>query len=109
MIIELLKLAIQNQIPIEFEYAKEGKVKGRRMGYPHVLYYVNNTRHMLVDFYQIEGVSDSLEEGATLPDWHSFDINHMIEVVLLNKQSPFDIASDYQPYSERYLNVVVKI
>jgi len=105
--IEIIKKAIQSRKPISFEYNKQGKTTGKRIGNPHTIYIHSGTGNVLVDLYQTDGVSDSANSGEKeLPSWNRFDIEYMNNIIILENYSDFDIAPGYNPYSDRYYNSI---
>jgi len=103
----LLKKAIESRKPIEFEYNREGKVCGKRIGNPHVLFIYPNGDTMEIHIFQTGGVSDSgLNVG--LP-WRLFIVEFIENIKILNDEPSFNIAEGYNPNSPMYVNTIAKV
>jgi hypothetical protein len=110
MPLELLINAIKKQSPISFEYNKEGKTSGLRIGNPHAIFIMrkkDGTESTKIDIVQTGGVSDTYPPN--FPDWRMFDLTEISKVVLNDKEGPFTIDPGYKPESERYKFVIAKI
>ena len=104
---EIIKEAIEKRKPIEFEYNREGKIRGKRTGNPHCLFVHPDTNRTEIDIFQTDGVSDSnLKDG--LP-WRRFIIDFIEEIKILDDRSLFDIAEGYNPDSVLYVNSIAKV
>ena len=101
--IETIKEAITLKKAIIFEYNKEGKVKGDRIGNPHAIFIHISTRNITVDIYQIGGVTDG---NDNFPKWGQFLIDHIENVRIINKN--FDLADGYNPISPKYKELIIK-
>lgn len=100
--IEIIKKAVELKKPIEFEYIREGKIEGKRIGNPHILF-----NKVYVHIFQTFGVSDSgLEKG--LP-WRLFITDYIKNVQILENEPCFEIAEGYNPDSPMYTDIIVKI
>ena len=112
--LETLISAIDMRTSISFEYNKEGKVKGERIGNTYAIYILTakNTgvKSTKVDIVQTDGVSDT-KDTKPFPDFRMFNIEDLSNVKLFGvKESyapPFD--SKYKPESERYKDVIAKV
>ena len=105
--IEILKKAMESRKPISFEYNKPDKTLGKRIGNPHAIYIHSSTGNVLVDLYQTDGVSESASRGdKSLPDWGTFNIECMNNIIILKNNEDFNIASGYNSYSDRYNNSI---
>lgn len=109
--LEILIKAINNRLPISFEYNKKGVIS-KRIGNPYVVYIfvskagVESTK---VDVVQTDGDSDS---GIPFPSFRGFlNIKDILNLKILEDQPAFGppYHSDYVPNSERYINPIAKI
>lgn len=91
--------AIKTRRKVELNY----KGEGYRLICPHALY-KSSTGKILVDSYQLSGYSTHAEQ---IPGWRPFDISKITEIRVLDDM--FEIASGYNPSSERYLNTIAMI
>ena len=97
MSLQILKEAIEKQIPISFQYNKPGKTPGERIGNPHAVWVMRKKDGMestKVHIVQTEGVSDS---GQELPSFRMFDLDVLSEVKLLENNNSFEISEQYNP------------
>ena len=123
--IDLLIQAINSKKPISFEYNKEGKKTGERIGNPHALYIFTpkdetKPKTTKLDLVQTFGVSDS-KEGDDYPDCSQFDIDQISNVVVLIDEPDFEVLltkfdkkqgvmkNIYNAESERYKDVIAKV
>ena len=109
MTLKLLQLAIQKRKPISFEYNKEGKVKGKRIGNPHAVFIMrrkDNSESTKVHVVQTAGVTDS---GKDFPDFRMFDITEITNVQILDAEPNFDIDDRYNPSWDGYAYVIEKV
>ena len=104
--LEIISQAIENRNTISFEYNKEGKVKGKRIGNPHAIYIHPSTNNTTVDIFQIGGVSDTKQR---IPEWRPF-LFDFIENIEISTVS-FDIADGYDsnPQSGKYNKAISKV
>lgn len=103
---QILENAVINRKPIEFEYL--GKIEGKRIGNPHILYMKkkkDGTAPIYVDIWQVGGVSDS----GFLPEWRMFLFDKITFVKVLEDEGAFDIAEKYNEESDRYEVVLEKV
>lgn len=100
--LEIIKKAIESQKPIEFEYNREDKVTGKRIGNPHILF-----NKVYVHIFQTGGVSDS-GLGSGLP-WRLFITDFIENVKVLSDKPSFEIAEGYNPDSVMYVDIIAKI
>ncbi|MGL1936696.1 MAG: hypothetical protein OCD01_16830 [Fibrobacterales bacterium] len=109
MSLGVLKSAIEKRSKISFGYIKAGKVRGVRVGDPYAVYNFHRkdgSVSVKVDVFQTGGVSDS----ETNPyDWRMFDLDDLVDVELVIPQHVFVIDDEYDPYSNRYDDCIVKI
>ncbi len=106
-IVGILRDAIRQRKPIEFEYSKPEKIKGKRIGNPHILFIHPATEKTEIHIFQTGGVSDSdLTNG--LP-WRLFIVDFMENVRILAEESIFEIAEGYNSDSPMYDNVIAKV
>lgn len=107
--LEILQKAIASKKPISFEYNKQGKIRGTRIGNPHIIYIFNSKQGVMstkVDVVQTEGVSDS---NDALPCWKILDVAELSNVQICEGHAPFTVNPDYHPESSRYENIIAKI
>lgn len=103
---DLIKKAIASRKPIEFEYIREGKISGRRIGNPHILFQ-SSANEKQVHIFQTGGVSDSnLNEG--LP-WRLFFVEFIENINILDEEQSFAIAEGYNPDSPMYGDVIAEV
>ena len=109
MTLDLLKQAIGSRSPISFEYNKEGKIPGQRIGNAHAVYImrtIDGTETTKVDIAQTGGVTDS---GKPFPSFRIFFFDVLSEINIQESGSPFPIHPDYNPESPRYKFVIAKV
>lgn len=109
MSLKLIQQAINQRKPISFEYNKEGKVKGERIGNPHAIFIMrkkDNSESTKVHLVQTEGVTDS---GKGFNEFRMFDIVEISNVHIIDDSSPFDIHPDYNPTWTGYASVIEKV
>lgn len=110
--LETLKSAIEKRLPISFEYNKEGKVKGKRLGDPYAvfIYTAKNSRvqSTKVHIVQTGGVSDS---GKSFPSFRMYNIEELSNVTILSNKEPFGLPfhENYNPEWEGYIDVIAKV
>lgn len=107
MIQKIIKEAISLKKPLEFEYVRGDKIKGRRVGNPHCMFMHPATKNIEVHIFQTGGVSDS-DLNVSLP-WRLFLIDFIENVRVLNDSPSFSIAEGYNPDSSLYVNSIVKV
>lgn len=109
--LDALIQAINSRKPISFEYNREGKMRGVRIGNPHAVFIFtanSGKQSTKIDLVQTEGVSDTSSEKP-LPSWRFFNIENMSSVIVLENEPNFQPAEDYKPEAERYKNVIAKV
>ena len=109
--LEILQKTIEQKKPIQFEYIKEGKIRGKRIGNPHAIFILTskkNKQSIKVHIVQTSGVSDSKNERP-FPDWRMFDIESLTDIQILNNKPCFQIDKKYNPEWDGYKNVIAKI
>lgn len=95
--LDSIKKAILDRIPISFNYIREGKDPGVRVGNPYAVFIKrlkSGEEKIYLHLVQTSGATDSDTE---FPSWRQFFINEIVNVHLLNEKAPFEIASDYNP------------
>jgi len=103
----LLKKAIELKKPIEFEYVRGEKIRGVRIGNPHILFIHPTTNQFEVHVFQTGGVSDSdLSNG--LP-WRLFLVEFITNIRILEDEPSFEVAEGYQPGSPMYTDIVAQV
>lgn len=109
--LEILKQAIQNRLSISFEYNKEGKVQGERIGQPYAvfIYTAKNTKiqSTKVHVVQTGGVSDSEKKN----EFRMFNIEELSDVNIQRDKPPFapPYHEDYNPEWEGYKDIIAKV
>jgi hypothetical protein len=109
MSLTVLKKAIQERKSISFEYNKEGKVPGQRIGNPHAVFILrrlDETESTKVHIVQTEGVTDSV---PNFPEFRTFDISELSGVEIIESKTPFPINDKYKPESDMYRYVIAKV
>jgi len=112
--LETLKDAITNRQPISFEYNKEGKIEGKRIGNPYAvfIYTAKNTRiqSTKVHIVQTGGVSDSKEENPFL-SFRMYNIEELSNVTVLKNEKSFapPFHENYNPEWDGYRDVIIKV
>ena len=95
--LESIKTAIANRTPISFNYIREGKNPGLRVGNPHAAFIKrlkSGEERVYLHLVQTGGVTDSDTE---FPSWRQFFLNDIHNVQLIKDETPFKIAEDYNP------------
>lgn len=108
--LESLKKAIELQKPISFEYNKEGKIVGKRIGNTHAVFiFTKNSgeQDTKVHIVQTGGVSDT--EPNNFPDFRMFNILELSNIEVLKNEEIFTINEKYNPEWDGYKNVIAKI
>ncbi|HCC05279.1 TPA: hypothetical protein DEP58_03155 [Patescibacteria group bacterium] len=102
VLIETIRKAVEARRPISFEYEKEGKVCGERIGNPHVVF-AGKTRdgipRVWIHVVQTGGVSDTLDD---FPEWRMFIGEFIRNVVVLEDERQFEVFDGYNPDSHIY-------
>lgn len=98
----LLEQAIHMRRTISFNYIKDGKRQGVRIGNPHALYATKGGL-IMCDVYQTSGDT----EDYTLPDWRAFTIDEIDYVQILGAE--FRPAVGYNSTAEKYHDVIAKV
>ncbi|MFI5450712.1 hypothetical protein ACHMWN_01015 [Pedobacter sp. UC225_61] len=110
--LDLLIVAIKNRKPISFEYNKEGKIRGTRIGNPHAVFIFTsktNVTSTKIHIVQTDGVSDS-KELKPFPDFRMFNIEDLTSMVVLEDSLSFEPHYEkYNPEWEGYINAIEKI
>ncbi|QLY53509.1 hypothetical protein HV186_17865 [Citrobacter freundii] len=109
MSLRILQKAIQQRKPISFEYIKEGKVRGERIGDTHAIFIMrrqDNTESTKVHIVQTGGVTDS---APNFPEFRMFDLSELDNIRILDDLPEFEINSGYNPSWTGYSNVISKV
>ena len=104
--LDLIKRAINLRKPICFEYAVQGKVNGKRYSNQHAIFLHPTTDNLLVDIFQVSGVSDTKDK---LPGWRKPLLSYISNITVLEDADCFDIANGYKPNSPYYARVISKV
>jgi hypothetical protein len=108
-----IQKAINDKKPISFEYNKEGKIRGIRIGNPHALYIFtpidNDSDSMRLDIVQTSGVTDTPEKP--FPRWMGpIRFDDIDNVTILNDEPSFEPFEGYNPNSSpRYDRPIAKV
>ncbi len=106
---ELLIEAITQRKPVEYEYNRPGKIVGKRIGNPHIIFAGTTQegfRRVWVHIAQTGGVSDTL---VVFPDWRMFMTEFITEVKILDEEPDFSLQEGYNPKSEMYSEILAKV
>lgn len=107
--LEILTKAIENRLPISFQYNKPGKTEGTRIGNPHAVFIFTSIKRVIstkLHIVQTEGVSDTGDKG-NFPFWRPFNIEYISDVKILENSGRFEIEEGYKPDS--YDNPLAKV
>lgn len=113
-ILDTLIQAIKNKQQISFEYDKEGKIKGKRIGHPYAVFIhtAKNSRvqSTKVHILQTDGVSAS-EYEKPFPSFRMYDFEKLTNVAILTDRDPFSppFHEDYNSEWEGYKDIIVKV
>lgn len=113
-ILDTLIQAIKNKQQISFEYDKEGKIKGKRIGHPYAVFIhtAKNSRvqSTKVHIVQTNDVSDSTERNPP-PSFRMFNIEEMTNVTILTDRDPFSppFHENYNSEWEGYKDIIAKV
>ncbi|GEM_PF-2936973 len=95
--LESIKTAIANRTSISFNYIREGKDPGLRVGDPYAAFIKrlkSGEERVYLHLVQTSGVTDS---GAEFPSWRRFFLNNVSNVQLIKDKAPFKISAGYNP------------
>jgi hypothetical protein len=109
MALEVLKAAIATRKPVRFQYNKQGKTPGHRVGNPHAVFIlrrVNGTESTKVHIVQTGGVSDS---GQEFPSFRMFDLSGLSDVEIESSARQFEVSNEYNPEWSGYEFVIAKV
>lgn len=109
MSLQLLRRAISDRKSISFEYNKPGKISGERVGNPHAIFIMrtkDGNESTKVHLVQVDGVTDS---EPNFPEFRMFNIEEIVNVKIIESDSPFEIDSKYNPVWPGYDNVIAKV
>lgn len=112
--LDILKQAINERKSIEFEYNKEGKIAGKRIGHPYAVFIhtAKNSRvqSTKVHIVQTEGESAS-EDKNPFPSFRMYDFEKLTNVAILTDRDPFSppFHEDYNSEWEGYKDIIVKV
>jgi hypothetical protein len=109
MSLSTLRDAIKRKAVVTFEYNKVGKVAGQRIGNPHAVFIMrrkDGSESTKVHIFQTEGVSDSVQ---VLPDFRTFDLLELSNVVIAEHLQPFQISDKYNPEWDGYSFTIAKV
>lgn len=105
--IETIIAAILAKKPIQFDYVKEGKIQGIRIGNPHIIF-AGETREKIprvwVHLVQTSGASDTQEE---FPNWRTFISDFIKDVKVLSDLPEFEISDGYNPDASMYVGTKI--
>lgn len=110
MSLKLLRESVQRRKPISFEYNKPGKVTGERIGNVHAIFIMrrktDGVETTKLHIVQTAGVTDT---APNFPEFRTFDIEIISNVVILENEPDFPIDEKYKPESDFYQNVIAKV
>lgn len=109
MSLRLLQQAISEKKPISFEYNKEGKIQGERIGNTHAVFIMrrkDNSESTKVHIVQTAGVTDSIKD---FPDFRMFDISELSNIQIIESAPVFEIDHRYNPLWDGYAHVIAKV
>lgn len=104
--LETISQAIEGKRIISFEYNKDGKIQGKRIGNPHALYIHPSTDNTTVDIYQTDGVSDTKQR---IPDWRPFLFDYIENIEISDDSFDIAIGYDSNPLSGKYNKAICKV
>ncbi|MBW8687748.1 WYL domain-containing protein [Chitinophaga rhizophila] len=113
-VLDILAKAIKNRHQISFQYNKEGKTVGKRIGNPYAIFIftAKNTRiqSTKVHIVQTSGVSDSAEIKP-FPSFRTYNIEELSEVQVLGQLPQFTqpFHESYNPEWDGYKDVIAKV
>ena len=96
-------LAIETHNSIAFQYTKDLDFSNVRKVYPHNIYWNSDNTKVMLDGFQVDGVSKS----ASLNSFKQFDCNLIKSCIVLDEK--FHIQESYNPRSNRYNNCILGI
>lgn len=102
--------AIESQHVIEFEYVREDKSAGKRVGHPYALFIhtsLQGAQSVKLHLLQVEGVSDS-KEKSPLPDFRMFNFEDIHQVELTDEYFVAD-SPKFNPAWEGYAHVIAQV
>lgn len=105
----ILRQAIKERKSVSFEYNREGKIKGERIGDPHALYVLrtkDGVESTKIQIVQTSGVTDS---EPNFPEFKTFNITDLSDVKIIESTTPFPINDKYKPDSPMYKYVIEKV
>ena len=109
MSLDILREAVERKAVITFEYNKAGKIVGQRIGNPHAVFImrrVNGSESTKVHIFQTDGVSDSAQ---VLPDFRTFDLLELSNVMMVEPLQEFQISNKYNPEWDGYGFIIAKV
>ena len=106
--LDTLIKAIKEKKVISFQYNKEGKTYGERLGAPYVIYSGTDGTKKYVDIYQTSGISDRVATGQSeFPHWVTLEFEFVSDVTLT--EGTFVPISGYKRYAKRFMIANIKI
>lgn len=106
--LDTLIQAIKEKKVISFQYNKEGKTHGERIGAPYVIYWDKDATKRYVDLYQSSGISDRVATGQSeFPHWVTLEFEFVSDVILT--EGTFVPISGYKRYAKKYMIANIKI
>jgi hypothetical protein len=110
--LELLIESVEKRKPISFEYNKQGKTPGTRIGNVHAIFIFtakSGEQSTKLHIVQTGGVSDS-KESKPFPDFRMFNIEDVSNIKVLLTEPDFEIFYDkYNPEWVGYDNPLAKV
>lgn len=110
MSLQLLRESVRRRKPISFQYNKPGKVAGERIGNVHAIFILrrktDGVETTKLHIVQTAGVTDTVPD---FPEFRTFDIEAISNVIILDDEPDFPINEKYNPEYDGYQNVIVKV
>lgn len=108
--LDKLTKAINEKRIIVFEYNKQGKILGKRIGNPYAVFIFTTKegkQSTKVHLVQTDGVSDS-KDISPFPNFRTFNIEELSNIEITDKYFT-ELSEHYNPEWDGYKNVIAKI
>ena len=112
--LEILRTSVETKKPICFEYNKQGKIAGRRIGHSYAVFIftAKNTRiqSTKVHIVQVDGVPDSIITNP-FPSFRMYNIEDLSNLYILDDNECFapPYHEDYNSEWEGYKDVIIRL
>jgi len=113
--LKVIEEVITTRTPISFEYVRERKTPGDRIGNPHAVYLrklQSGEKKVYLDVWQTGGVTDSRKgdsKKGELPGWTTCFLDDVVNIELKADEAPFDITTNYNPHADKFKFAIAKI